>query len=503
MSSASSPPVLTGSSANTGGATAAVEPTPHAENDAPRAPRGGGVARLPGIVRPLLVLAAPVLIEQTLALGVGMTDKWLSGNLLPGPEYLAAVGLVAYCWGFLPVLFAVASVSVTAIVARAVGAGDLPTASRVTAQAMLVGAGVVVAVLVVAAFGGRAFISMLGLPDASSQLAGDYLAIVLPALPAVMFTQVGVAALRGAGEMTTGMVVMTVVNVVNAVASAALATGWGGLPELGWRGLAWGTFLGAGCGAAFTAGVLFRGRSPLHLSASCWVPDAALVKRLTRVGMPAGWDGIAQAVCQLAFLSIVNRLGDVDAAAHSLAITIESLAFLPGSAFQVSAATLSGQFLGARDERRARDSVWLAAIVCTLLMSSVAVLLGIEADRLAAFFLADGQQEVASITAGLVRIVAFAQPPLAALMVFSGGLRGAGQTRAPMIVNLAVLVFVRLPLALFLAWDTIPVPGGLGSLPGLGLGVTGAWYAMAIDLLLRGSVLTALFCAPGWSKIRV
>ena len=145
----------------------------------------------------------------------------------------------------------------------------------------------------------------------------------------------------------------------------------------------------------------------------------------------------------------------------------------------------------------------LAAIICTLLMSSVAVVLGLEADRLAGFFLADGQEEVAAITAGLVRIVAFAQPPLAVFMVFSGGLRGAGQTRAPMIVNLSVMIFVRLPLALFLAWDVIPLPGGLGSLQGMGLGVTGAWYAMAVDLLLRGIVLTLLFLSPGWSRSRV
>lgn len=463
----------------------------------------GGVARLPGTVRPLLVLAVPVLVEQTLALGVGLTDKWLSGNLLPGPEYLAAVGLVAYCWAFLPAVFAVAAVSVTAIVARAVGGGDLRLAARATAQAMLVGAGVVAAVLVAAALGGRWFVGMLGLPAVSSELAADYLAIVLPALPAVMFTQVGVAALRGAGEMTTGMVVMTAVNVVNALASAALATGWGGLPELGWRGLAWGTFLGAACGAGMTAAVLFGGRGRLHLTARDWLPDPVLIRRLTHVGLPAGWDGMSHAVCQLGFLSIVNRLGDVDAAAHSLAITIESLAFLPGSAFQVSAATLAGQFLGAGDERRARDSVRLAAIVCTLLMSAVAVLLGLEADRLAGFFLADGSSEVAGLTAGLVRIVAFAQPPLAVFMVFSGGLRGAGQTRTPMIVNLAVMILVRLPLALFLAWDAIPLPAGLGTLPGLGMGVTGAWYAMAVDLLLRGVVLTGLFCAPGWSRTRV
>ncbi|MDA0969261.1 MAG: MATE family efflux transporter [Planctomycetota bacterium] len=458
---------------------------------------------LPGTVRPLLVLVVPVLVEQILALGVGLTDKWLSGNLLPGPEYLAAVGLVAYCLAFLPAVFAVAAVSVTAIVARAVGAGDLKLAARATAQSLLIGGSAVAVMLLAATVAGRWFVALLGLPEASSQLAGDYLAIVLPALPALMFTQVGLAALRGAGEMTTGMVVMTVVNIVNAVASAALATGWGGLPRLGWEGLAWGTALGSGCGAVMIGMVLFRGRSRLRLTASDWVPDLTLAKRLTRIGLPAGWDGIAHAVCQLSFLSIVNRLGDVDAAAHSLAITIESLAFLPGSAFQVSAATLAGQFLGAGDERRARGSVRLAAIICTLLMSSVAVVLGLEADRLAGFFLADGQEEVAAITAGLVRIVAFAQPPLAVFMVFSGGLRGAGQTRAPMIVNLSVMIFVRLPLALFLAWDVIPLPSGLGSLQGMGLGVTGAWYAMAVDLLLRGIVLTLLFLSPGWSRSRV
>ena len=463
----------------------------------------GGVARLPGTVRPLLVLAVPVLIEQTLALGVGLTDKWLSGNLLPGPEYLAAVGLVAYCLAFMPAVFAVASVSVTAVVARAIGGGDRQTAARATAQALLIGGSVVAVLLLFAAVAGHRFIDLLGLPEASSQLARSYLAIVLPALPAIMFTQVGVAALRGAGEMTTGMVVMTVVNIVNAGASAALATGWGGLPRLGWEGLAWGTALGSGCGAAMTAAVLFSGRGRLRLTARDWIPDTPLAKRLARVGLPAGWDGVAHAVCHLGFLSIVNRLGDVDAAAHSLAITIESLAFLPGSAFQVSAATLSGQFLGAGDEQRARGSVRLAAIICTLLMSSVAVVLGLEAERLAAFFLADGQEHVATITAGLVRIVAFAQPPLAVFMVFSGGLRGAGQTRAPMIVNLSVMIFVRLPLALFLSWEVIPLPAGAGALPGLGLGVTGAWYAMAVDLLLRGVVLTLLFLSPGWSQTRV
>jgi len=61
------------------------------------------------------MLVGPVFFEQVLALTVGFTDKWLAGNLLTGPEYLAAVGLVAYCIGFMPGFFAVPAVAATAL----------------------------------------------------------------------------------------------------------------------------------------------------------------------------------------------------------------------------------------------------------------------------------------------------------------------------------------------------------------------------------------------------
>ena len=73
------------------------------------------MARTTGTVRPVLALVWPVLLEQVLGLSVGFTDKWLAGNLLEGAEPLAAVGLVAYCLGFLPGLFAVPAVAATAL----------------------------------------------------------------------------------------------------------------------------------------------------------------------------------------------------------------------------------------------------------------------------------------------------------------------------------------------------------------------------------------------------
>lgn len=467
-------------------------PDDTAEHGLPAVSRGG-VTRLPGTVLPVLWLVAPVLVEQTLALGVGFTDKWLSGNLLVGSEYLAAVGLVAYCVGFLPGLFAVPSVAATAVVARAVGAGDLATARRAAALSLLVGTVIAVGVLVPAVCLGRTVIGLFGLAPESRALAERYLAIVVPAIPAIMLLNVGVAVLRGAGDMLAGLMAMGVVNVVNVLASWGLAAGLAGLPQLGWEGIAWGTAIGYAAGAAIVIVALARRASSIGRDGR---PGAeATVGRILAIGVPAGIDTLANAVLQLSFLSIVNRLGDVDAAAHAIAITIESIAYLPGSAFQVAAATLAGQFLGAGEPGRASRTVWLSTASCVAFMTAVAVFFYAEADWLAGLFVGDGTaaEGVAPLAARLVRIVAFAQPFLAMLMVFAGGLRGAGKTRLPLAVNAFGLLVVRLPLAVFLARPAVPLPATSIELPGLGLGVEGAWYAMAADLAVRGVGMALLF----------
>jgi putative MATE family efflux protein len=440
----------------------------------------------------MVLLVAPVLLEQVLALAVGFTDKWLAGNLFAGPESLAAVGLAAYCLGFLPVLFAAPAVAATALVARHVGAGDRAGARRALAQCFVAGAALAAVALVLAAGCGPGVFAALGLPADSSALAWRYLAIVLPALPAILVIHVGVAGLRGSGAMVSGLVAMTVVNLVNAAASYALAT------RLGWEGLAWGTAAGYACGAGCILALLAGDRGGLRPGWADWRPRAEWLRRIVRVGLPAGVDGLANAACHLTFLSFVNRLGNLDAAAHAVAITIESLAFLPGSAFQVAAATLAGQYLGARDAVRARRSVWFATLACVGLMTVAAALFLRSADTLAAWFTGGPgvQPDLAALTARLVRIVAFAQPPLALLMVLSGGLRGAGATRPPLLVNFLGLITVRLPLTVVLAW---PADGSAG-VPGLGLGVVGAWYAMTADLTVRGLAMLAIFARLGWAR---
>lgn len=131
-------------------------------------------------------------------------------------------------------------------------------------------------------------------------------------------------------------------------------------------------------------------------------------------------------------------------------------------------------------------------------MSAAAVVFLRSADGLAAWFTggAGAQPDRAALTARLVRIVAFAQPPLALLMVLSGGLRGAGATRPPLVVNFLGLVAVRLPLTVVLAWPT----GELAPLSTLGLGAS---FAMSADLTVRGLAMLAIFARLGWARTGV
>ena len=421
-----------------------------------------------GTLRALLRLTWPVMLEQLLIMLVVLSDKWFTGNYLPGADHLAAITLVSYVLGFVPSGFAAVAIGATAMVARFIGSGDQDGAQRVANQAIMLGVVLVVAAAGLGLLFGRRLIAGLS-PDATTAaLAERYLIILLFAFPAIMLGQVGNASLRGAGDTVTGLVAMALANVVNIVLGYGFVTGWGGFPKLGWNGLA----IAASVGYCTHAGRDRVGQR-LLIGQGAWLcafePGAAvarvgLMRRILRIGVPGGIDLLAASACQFWFLSIVTRLGAVDAAAFGVAIAVEALAFMPGIAFQVAATTLAGQYLGARDVRRAVRSTWMAASACGGLMTLIAVGFYFGSEWLARQFVGgmqdSGQAAIAQRAAMLVRIVAFGQLPQAMIMVFSGALRGVGDTRSTLVATFIGYLGVRLPMAYALAWSADRISSG-------------------------------------------
>ncbi len=195
-------------------------------------------------------------------------------------------------------------------------------------------------------------------------------------------------------------------------------------------------------------------------------------------------------VGQLWFLSIINRLGNAAATAHGIAIGWEALAYQSGVAFGTAAMTLVGQNLGAHQPRQAARSGWTAFGLGCGVMSGMCVIFYTFAPEMFALFCPNPEQsEVIELGVPVLRLVAFAMPAFACTQIFTAALRGAGDTRVPLLFTWTGFLGIRIPLAYALTAG--------------GLGLYGAWLAMFADLQVRGAFFLIRFASGRWQKMRV
>jgi putative MATE family efflux protein len=291
------------------------------------------------------------------------------------------------------------------------------------------------------------------------------------------------------------MWVMLLVNAINVGLSWSLVQGLGPFPRLGFPGIATGTAVGEGIGGAVVLVLLARGRSGLKIGTAGLVPVWPEIRRILRISLPAAGESLTNVLCQLWFLSVISRLGATATAAHGVAIRCESIAFLTVTAFAVAASTLTGQYLGAGRPDLAARAARTAWGLGLGILTALGVLLYSQAGPMFTIFTGGRQPAVAELGVPVVRVVAFALPALATIMVLSGALRGAGDTRWPWVIVFFGYLAVRLPLAY---WLTFPPAEG-----GWGLGLYGAWIAMLVDLCVRAALVAARFLHGGWKRTRV
>jgi putative MATE family efflux protein len=272
---------------------------------------------------------------------------------------------------------------------------------------------------------------------------------------------------------------------------------------LGWDGIAYGTACGYMVGGTIIIGFLVNGRYHLKLRLSKMKPDWDVLSRLLKIGVPGGIDMMCMVMFQIWFLAIINSLGSVQAAAHGTAIRIEAMAYLPGHAFSIAATTLVGQFLGANRPDRATRSILLACLWGGILMMGAGTAFYFGAEILTGLFIGDNTREAVTLAAPLIRIVAISMPALAIVIIMTGSLRGAGDTKWPLLFSIIGLLGIRIPLAYYLCWETINIPFTDIVLEGMNLGVRGAWYAMVVDIFIRSIMVFARFLHGGWKTIRV
>ncbi len=443
-------------------------------------------------IRPTLFrLALPVLCEQVLVFCVGFFDTYLSGRI--DSLATASIGIAAYISWFAAIMFGLVGTGTTALVARHWGAGEFDAARKITQQALTLSVivGAIGSVLIF--FGITWIIPLLKVRDEEAAIIIRYLRIDACGYIGTAISLVACAALRGTGDTRTPMLVLGFVNILNMIFSPAFVFGIGPWSAMGLDGIVAGTVLARISGGILIVIVLLRGVSGLKLVPPWFRCERLDMRRILRIGIPAGIDGSTMWIGHFMFLMIISRLsrGDMNSslfAAHVVGIQIEAITYLPASAWGQASAALIGQALGARQIERARAVGHEAVRQCGVLAIFIAVLFFFAAQPIYDFMHND--PEVARAGVPAFRMLAFFQLPLVVGIIYVFSLRGAGQTRAPLWITVFCVMGIRLPIAYVfgLHWN-----GGL----------IGAWLGMCLDVLCRAIISSLYFRYGKWTQTAI
>lgn len=456
---------------------------------------------LPTVARPVwvqvLVLTWPVLIQQWLIISVMLFDRILAGRFqdVTAEEQLAsqAAQTTANYLSWLISCFSVlVSAGATALVARLTGAGEHDRAVHATNQALTLAVVLGVVGTLLGMAGLPTLVNLLHLEGIAARDALAYLTPLVLFLTFQIVESAGIACLVGAGDTRTGLWVLGGVAVVNVPLTILCFRGLGPIPKLGFEGIAWGTALAHTAGALAVLGLLWRGWSGLRIVPALLRPNFALLGRLLAVSVPSAADSFSIMAAQLWFLSLVNRLDQAAASAHGIALTWEAWAYQSGAAFGVAAMTLVGQYLGARRPDLAAWSAWTAYGMGCAVMGVMGVCFfsfGREMFELVCPL--PSQQPIVDAGVPVLGMIALVMPALAATMIFTQALRGAGDTLLPVVFTWVGFLVVRIPLAYWLTGSEMH------------LGLRGAWLAMCADLIVRGCFFFARFASGRWKTKKV
>ncbi|MDD3889734.1 MAG: MATE family efflux transporter [Syntrophomonadaceae bacterium] len=391
----------------------------------------------------ILKIAIPAMTEMVLYMLVGVVDIAIVGRL--GATSLAAVGLGAEIFFAIILFLAGLGIGSSILVAQAKGAGRMDYASQVAGQTFILG---LLIGLLTGALGltySDYIISLFGVEESVYTQAVEYLLIVFKVAPLALTLYMIEGIFRGLGRTDIPMKIAIVQNIINGVGDYLLVFGVLGFPALGVAGAAWATLIAHVVGFILGLWFLIKGQQELKVKfKSLFALRFPVVKDITRLGFPSLTEEFFITGASLVSMFFITVLGTISFAAHEVAVTVESLSFMPGFGIGMTATALVGQAIGAKN----RTAVYETARGCTelglLLMGLIGVLFAVFPCQIAAIFTND--PELIETAGTLVRLAALEQITIAFSIVAGGILKGTGDTRTPMLVTTFFTWVFRLPL---------------------------------------------------------
>lgn len=387
-------------------------------------------------------LAWPSILSNLLFSVVGIVSIKIVGSL--GADAVAAVTTGHRIFFGLQAILMAISAGTTALVARAWGAKDYAEAGRVTTVSLWISNSVALVLMIPCLVFPVQIASIFGLSEIPTRLAGEFILYLSVFNVAFSVNMILGAALRAAGDTRTPLWIGVATNIVNVVLVYLLVHGLYGFPELGVRGAAIANGLSFAVGGLIFL-VMYYWRKLVVTPGAKGSLAEGRVRQLVHIGYPAGIEQFVFQVGFLAFLWLVAFYGTEAYAAYGVGVQILSVSFVVGFGFSIAGATMIGQHLGANDPEGAVASGWKALSMAIASMVVLSVVIAVFASEIARYLIDD--DEVVRLTVVFIYIMAAVQPLMAVEFTLGGCLRGAGDTRFPLIATMIGLCGVRVGLA--------------------------------------------------------
>lgn len=420
------------------------------------------------ILRTLVALSIPTLLEEVLRTLLQYVDTAMVGRL--GEQATAAVSVTTtITWLVNSISFA-ASVAVLALISRAVGSGNEKLVQKIAQQALLLTAvfGIVT--------GGISIILSpyipvwMGAEEAVRKPASVYFTIVSIPMLFRSATIILGAAIRGTKDTKTPMLINAGSNLLNAVLNYFLIYTAG----LGVAGAAIASAISYTL-AGILMFVAYRRNRQLRWEWNSFRAEKNLLKECAGIGVPVLGTNMASCLGYVVFAGLVSGMGTTIFAAHSIAVTAETLFYIPGYGLRTATSTLVGISLGENNKRKLRTVSKLSILLTVGMMCISGVILYLVSYPLMRLF--TPVPVVAKLGAGMLKLVAFSEPLFGLMVVLEGIYYGMGRTRYAFLVETGSMWGIRI-LFTFLCvtvWK---------------LDLRAVWYCMIADNVCKALLLT-------------
>jgi putative MATE family efflux protein len=431
-------------------------------------------------------LAWPQVLMMLFHFFIGLADVWVAGYI--DREVQASLGIITQSLFFLLVVATAVAHGAVAAISQSMGAGLHKRVQRYVGLCLILAGMLGGAFLLLGLPVKGWLVSALQVPAPMRPITEYFLEVYLLVLPPYYLLIITNAIFRARREVMFPLYSMVLVTILNTVLDIGLGLGWWGMPEIGYKGLAWATFASVTAGASLNTVVLWRKGllEPSSFAPMRWMKRAT--PYLFKVAWPAG---LMQVIWQSGYLVLYAITGSlprgevVALAGMSIGLRIEALLFLPAMAFSMTAGILVGNELGARRPDEARRvgfrilglgmvSICLFSVVLWQFVTPWVALLTRDAA-------------VAAQAVSYLKWNVLAVPFTLTSMILAGAFNGAGATLYNMLIMGGATWLLRLPLAWWLGHHAMDSAEGI-------------WIAMFCSQAVQSMTLLYFFTFKNWQR---